>query len=58
MNLIATVVQGEADWSDIVMLIAVVLFAIVTVIHLAARAIESALVPAGLCAMAFALLLL
>jgi len=58
MNLIATVVQGERDWSDIVMLVAVILFAIVTVIHLAARAVESALVSGGLCAVALALLLL
>jgi len=58
MNTLATIVHGEKDWADVMFLVAVILFAIATVIHLAARAIESALVPAGLCAMAFALLLL
>jgi len=58
MHSIATIVKGEADWAEFMFLLAAVLFAIVTVVHLAARAVESAMVSGGLWALALGLLLL
>lgn len=56
--MLATIVEGEADWADILLLVAVVLFAVTTVVHLTARATTSALHTAGLTALALALLVL
>jgi len=58
MNVLATIVKGEVDWADVLLLIAVIVFAIATVASIARSAVEAALVPAGLTALALAFLVL
>jgi len=58
MNALATIVHGEKDWADVLLLIAVIVFVIATVLSVARSAVEAALVPAGLTALALAFLVL
>lgn len=56
--MLATVISGKADLSDVMLLIAVILFVIVFVIRVMARAVDSALVALGLAFVAFGWLVL
>lgn len=56
--MLATIVQGETGWNDVLLLIAVILFAVSTVIRALAHSVDGTLVSAGLCLTALALLAL
>ena len=58
MNLFATIIEGEVDFADVCLLIAVVLFVIAAVIPITQRAPLGAILPAGLAFVALALLVL
>ena len=56
--IIADIASGEVDWADVLFLVAFILFVIVTVMRVMARAFDGALVAAGLACLALAWLLL
>jgi len=58
MTTLATIVEGNADLADLLLLIAAIVFAIVTVMYAMARSIEGALSTAGLFCVALAWLVL
>lgn len=61
MNVLAVddgLMQGNLDAADLLFLVAAVLFGVAAFMQLAGRAVESALVPLGLCVAAIALLVL
>lgn len=46
-SLLATIIDGEADFADLCFLIAVILFAVVAVLRFTAKALDGALVATG-----------
>jgi hypothetical protein len=58
MSTLATIIDGELDWADLLFLVAFILFVVVGVIYAVGRSVEGALTSAGLACVALALLVL
>lgn len=56
MTLLAAIASGHADLSEVLMLIAFVIFVVATVLAVMKRSVEGALIPAGLACVALAFL--
>ena len=56
--MVADIASGEVDAADVLFLVAVILFAIAAVLRAMARSVDSAIVAAGLTAVALGWLLL